>query len=312
MSVRIIKTKFQDNCRIIYYIKGVHTYIAKIFETVPYTKEEEKNSRIDEYTAREELGYPTPYDPETGSTEYIRNLQNIQEIEVYKRMKDVDIVECVYSNNYVKNNLFFFLIENKVISIDIKNWIKKFKLTGPFSIIITKKTNGYITLGKALDDKYISNVNQLQYYFLKIIKKVLFLNKKYNFVHGDLLTQNVLVHNNGNIKLFDFDLSTVGNTVSMGQTSYYDFNKIFPLSNKMGFLFDFSRLFLCTLFYTGTNFFNKSNKFLHDLVDLNNIYEDNHIHRINDAKIFVDWVQWNNGTNDLYENVIKFINSFDK
>ena len=278
-----------DENRIIYIIKGIHNYVAKIFYTLPYSLEEEKEATID--------------------SKYIRNLQNIQEIEVYKDMKDKDIVDCVYVNSFVNKSLIFFPVEDKIITIDFSNWAKNFDLKGPFSIIVTRKHKGFITLKNAIEKEKI-NTCQIQIYFFKIMKKILYLNRKYNFVHGDLLSQNVLISSkNYNIKLFDFDLSTIGNKISMGQTSYFDFHKIFPLSGRKGFLFDFSRLFLSILYYYSKSFFTKNTIFLNNLVDLYNIYEDCYIESYNNAKLFDDWVTENGGVDNLYENVIKFINT---
>lgn len=294
----LIKPVLFDDARIIYEIKGQNNYIAKIFETWIPSNEEEEKSRID--------------------NKYIRNIQNIQEIEVYKCLKDEDVVDCIYTNCHVKNTIVFLRIEKKVIALDFSNWVKDFKLIGPFTMIITKKHNGFVTLKNAIENKEIVFHNriktpQIQYYFIKIMRKILFLNRKYNFVHGDLLVQNVLI-NSGNIKLFDFDLSTVFNTVSMGQISYFDYHRIFPLSGRKGFLFDFARLFISiSYYYNGKSFlkeFESENTFLNNLIDILTIYEDNYIVVANNAKLFDDWVKENGGIDNLYKNVIKFINLF--
>lgn len=305
MTIEILPTKFGDDHRILYRLVGKNEYILKVYNIYHITEQEEKSSRI------------------KGK----RNIRNVQEIEVYNDLKDKDVVEYIYGNRNINSHYLFIKIENQSIFVDFKPWATKFKLKGPFTAIVTKRHKGFVSLKFAIPKM---TWKEIRFFFIKIMRKHNHLNRIFNFVHGDLLTQNVLIRRKTNeIKLFDFDVSTIGNKVSMGQTAYINFKKIYPLTGHKGFLFDFCRLYLNILCHTYNKcIFNNKYKFLNDLVDLYRHYTKHKYDPHNDTSLFCDWIQRSGtssktGTNKdysdnqrnkdidlLYYNVKKFIYQF--
>ena len=279
-----------DENRILYTLKGKLEYIAKIIEMPLITNEEEAETRL-----KKNLN---------------RQYGNIQEIIVYEHLKkEPNVVKHVFSQKKITFTYIIFNIEDEFIYIDFRHWVKEYNLNGPYSIVITIKYPGFITLRDHIKDKKSKQI--FQYYFIKIMKEVQILNNKYNFVHGDLLDQNILVHKDGRIKLFDFDLSSISNNFSINQIFYINYNVIYPLSGKLGFLFDFARLYICLLFfYDFKCIFDNKYKIINDLTILGNIYDDLYIDSSNNVKYLYEWIKWNDGVDNLYINVINFLKLF--
>lgn len=62
--------------------------------------------------------------------------------------------------------------------------------------------------------------SRLETVFINIMKKILYLNKKYKFVHGDLKPDNIIINKEcDDVLLIDFDLSRIG--------EYYSYNQKF-------------------------------------------------------------------------------------
>ena len=294
MPYTVDKTRYVDNQRAIYLVKykgnsltnePKRKYYAKVFSNIPMNASD----------------YPII----TRDDGYKKNSQNLQEIETYYNLRhDPDVIKAVYYKKFVYSYHDIIKIDTRFVYLDFGDWARKYKLSPPFSILITEKIEDYVTF-----DKMILNDENNQYYkylFIKIIKKIYQLNEVYNFVHGDLLTQNVLVNKSGEFKLFDFDISTISNQVSYAQCFYINYDYVFPLTGLLGFLFDFSRLYISILF--GNNFkciFNNKYKVLNDLVDLNCIYFDMYKHYLNDLNYFKEWLDMNGGAENVFYNVYR-------
>lgn len=309
MTIKILPTKFRDDHRLLYrLISKEKEFILKIYNTYYLTESEEKSSRVN------------------GK----RNIRNIQEIEVYNNLKDDEIVEYVYGNRNIGSHFLFLNIEKESIFINFRSWVLEFNLQGPFTAIVTRRHKGFISLKYGISKMKYSDIC---YYFIKIMQKINYLNRTRNFVHGDLLTQNVLIRRKtGEIKLFDFDVSTIDDKVSLGQIAYGNFQKIYPLQGHKGFLFDFCRLYLAILCHTnGYCIFRKKYKVINDLVYLFETYNNKNIDPHNDTRLFCEWIQrqgkalssnsetnitysdiqHNKDVDLLYYDIKKFIYSFE-
>ena len=91
----------------------------------------------------------------------------------------------------------------------------------PITYLLTECHTGYMTLRELITTKY--NIELVTKVVYKIIDVLTFLKHDIGFSHNDLHLDNVLCDVNGNIKLFDFDLSECSNTNSHFWEDYWDF-----------------------------------------------------------------------------------------
>ena len=160
-------------------------------------------------------------------------------------------------NNLIRTNdslHFDFTLNDKNFNINFLEWEKKMKNTWIFNykllpkhkfnyrFIITKKYSGYKSFLHTIPNINTTNSTIM---FTKILSTIYQANKEHKFVHADLHPGNVMVNSNNDIKLFDFDFSTIGEKSSLSQLNYNNNRhqiSLYPLTGKIGFLFDFYRL----------------------------------------------------------------------
>lgn len=146
-------------------------------------------------------------------------------------------------------------IEGVCVSLDFKDWylalVKNTNMdsfvANVFRVLVIEKAIGYTPVWSILLD----SEKQFLVTILKKTMEVLYIaNQSYNFVHGDLTPFNILVNKKGSIKIIDFDYSTINNTPSY---SVINFDELYPLNGKKGFLWDFYRINIQLLQGLGDN-----------------------------------------------------------
>lgn len=284
----------EDEHRILYELTNKKkSYIAKITITMVLSEGEDECSKNETH----EVHFP-----------------NIQEINVYETIShEPAVVNVYYLLRKTTKTYRFIRIEGISVLLDFKDWVDKNKHYGPYSIIIMEKPKDFITLKEAIIDVSI-DIETIRSYFCLILKEVHELNKKYNFVHGDLLSRNVLVYNSklrpksGKIKLFDFDISTIKNKVSIFQINYENFEYIYPLTGIKGFLFDVARLYTGISYYIkDTCIFSKKYKVFNDLRHIVHEHDKKYEEGTNNVEYFQKWIE--KDMNEIYQNVLLAINN---
>lgn len=184
---------------------------------------------------------------------------------------------------------------------NVNNWSKNmyaFPKIEHYCYSIVKEYNGFTTLRNYIRDRSFDNLLNILGNACNILH--LFYNEK-QFCHWDLHGENILVNGRtGEIKLFDFDFSTVYNTMSIAYDGRLDFidNKNVKLrtGDIFGHLYDYYRLIYENIIYYpefNDYFINISgidgkNGNFSDLVDYlveNNVLKRNHKNHFTDTQV---------------------------
>jgi len=234
----------------------------------------------------------------------------IFEILSESEIKD-SVVEYIYSSTSKKTNINIIL-EKENYNIDYYDWYRTncenwCGFEEEFRILITRGYENHRTLSD------ITNLSILDYesYIKNIITVVYKAHKEYNFVHGDLLLQNVLCDYKSlkdkiyKIKIFDFNLSSINNEHSTDQYNFDNAILYLPLTGKEGFILDFYRLCICVLHASSR--FSDTYIFMSDyiMMELLGVMKRCE-YSFNDLSKFDCWVsRLEKTTNELYDHIVE-------
>ena len=223
------------------------------------------------------------------------------EIDTYTVLRKSSMSK--YIVNYVSDHVidkqtYAFQFCGETLDIDFSfwhndSWREWMKFQNKYRVLVTRSSPGFDPMNKITISE-----RKLDFYVSRIMTVVYHANKEHNFVHGDLLMQNILINTNTHdIKLFDFDLSTINQTQSDSQSLYENHKPIF--SGKTGFLFDFFRLW-SSILYVHPNY-NTTDRYVYALKE---IYNDSM--NANDMKYMIKWInRLCEDVDVIYSNIVR-------
>jgi len=228
---------------------------------------------------------------------------------VYHTITSKHICPLIYAcdeTNVFKHTIH---IRNKEIFLDFSEWRDEYASScDTFSIIVVRKYRTYHIID---DNINVYSSQDLEQIFIHTMKCIHVLNLKYEFVHGDLKTDNIVVNKHKDVKIIDFDGSKLGKYYSENIAHFDNGEILTDISLQDGFLFDFYRLYSSIYIWDDTNLFRKSDITL--INDINYIL-DKHIlnttdstndqknNIFNNAEYFNEWK-----LRVTYDQVIHFI-----
>lgn len=219
---------------------------------------------------------------------------------------------CIFIYDKTSERCIKFIHNNDEYIINYSSWTKKLERHYGYSIFVVETDPEYDILFNKIH-KYPTY--RAENIFVRIMTHMLYLNKKYNFGHGDLKTDNILINNNDDIKFIDFDLSTIGDLYSNNQYNFIGAEIIIGMNTTKGFLFDFYRLYTsiyignsCTLF-ENNKLFQSINKIFNRilLIYKNNTKKDCLSNIFNNVEYFGEWLLEPEVT---YDNILLFLDTY--
>ena len=211
---------------------------------------------------------------------------------------------------------YMFKVNDKSYVLDFTEMIRIIEQEGEehygYSIFIVEKDPGYTMM---YDNLPSYNNNTMERIIINVMKKCLYLNEKYSFIHGDLKTDNIMIDNDLNIKLIDFDMSSIHNKYSQNQQYYVNHQVISGMNKHKGFLFDFYRLYISLYLWNVKGLFadveiiKKINKIMDRCLEIyKRVSASCPTNIFNNPEYFCEWLLDDEIT---YENIVNFINSYE-
>lgn len=221
------------------------------------------------------------------------------------------IPECKEIIPYTKGSRHIITSNNSDYVLDFTDWSTKLEPHVGYCIIIMKKYSDYQLLGETDYSK-----EQIERIFIKIMKIMIELNHNYNFTHCDLKNNNILINNQGDIKIFDFDISSLCDTCSIRQEDFTNYELTYGINSKHGLIFDFFRLYTSFYLWDNLNILdnNEYTKHIQKIMTrVRKIYrhilgKPNYNNIFNNVDYFCEWFVESGVT---YNDVVSIVNNYN-
>jgi serine/threonine protein kinase len=177
-------------------------------------------------------------------------------------------------------------------------------------------------LGDYIDVFHVMNLDEMSDVFVRTMKCVMKLNLEHVFIHGDLKVDNVFYHRGTkDIKLIDFDFSSIRGKHSVNQKCYTNARLIKTMDSETGFMFDFYRMYMSIYIwnrlvpYETVPFISRIVMIVNRMAEMYkfegiDLFSDSEAKNavFNDVVYFREWMMYEHTS---YPNVVSFLNDYE-
>jgi serine/threonine protein kinase len=177
-------------------------------------------------------------------------LANIETEDVVLKIQSYEMAKREYEIQEKLKELSGFIHFDCFFTCEIdKEYIKNFSVLSEWKKLCKTKSeiNGIIimpyykkeSLEKILKEKQISNNDILKKIFINVIINITYAFQNFGFVHNDLFTKNIIINENNEPVIIDFEKSKFNDKYSINRYIIYSF-----WTDIESFFMDISRMFM--------------------------------------------------------------------